>query len=330
MSIKRPCSIAKTKRLYYKVMAMLIDWHAHHTPPEVVEEFTKLTGSAPRIDKYDSLDFSQRIREMDAARVDIQLVCQGAGICADRLPVDRAMEMVRKSNDLIAERIAPYRDRLLGVIAVSMKEIEGSVKEIERMAAKGFRAVLLYPRADGEVVVDSPEADPLFAKIAELGLPIFLHGVASSNDPSLQRLEDGGAGVIYSVIADASVSECVVRMIASGLFDRHPGLRTVIRSGGGGLPLLLHRLFWKHKGPQEEKCYSDILLEHFWIDTAGVNARTLQFLIDTVGEDRIVFGSDYCGGLGPLQKALPVIEGQPNPTRVKSFTERNSRRLLPL
>jgi predicted TIM-barrel fold metal-dependent hydrolase len=119
-------------------------------------------------------------------------------------------------------------------------------------------------------------------------------------------------------------------MIASGLFDRHPGLKIVIRSGGGGLPLLLHRLFWKHKGPKGEQRYSDILLEHFLIDTAGVNARTLQFLIDTLGEERIVFGSDYCGGLGPLEKALPVIEEQRNPTLVKTFTERNSRNLLHL
>jgi len=311
-------------------MPALIDWHSHHTPPEIAQELGKLTGRAPYIDKYDSVDFSQRIREMDAVRLDIQLVCQGAGVYADSLPAAQAMEIVRKSNDLIAERIAPYRDRLLGIIAVSMKDIPGSVQEIKRMAAKGFRAVLIYPKADGEIVVDSPEAEPLFAKIAELGLPIFLHGATSSKDPSLKRLEDEGAGVIYSVIADASVSECVVRMIASGLFDRHPNLKIVIRSGGGGLPLLLHRLFWKHKGPQGEQRYSDILLEHFYIDTAGVDARTLQFLLDTLGEERIVFGSDYCGGLGPLEKALPVIEEQPNPSRVKALTERNSRNLLHL
>ena len=311
-------------------MPTLIDWHSHHTPPEIAEEIGKLTGKAPYIDKYDSVDFSRRVREMDAARLDVQLVCQGAGVYTDSLPAVQAMEMVRRSNDLIAERIAPYSGRLLGVIAVSMKEIAGSVKEIERMAAKGFRAVLIYPKADGEVVVDSPEVEPLFAKIAELDLPIFLHGAASSKDPSLKRLEDEGAGVIYSVIADASVSECVVRMIASGLFDRHPSLRIAIRSGGGGLPLLLHRLFWKHNGVKGEQRYSDILLEHFLIDTAGVDARTLRFLLDTLGEERIVFGSDYCGGLGALQKALPVIEEQPDPTHVRALTERNSRNLLHL
>ena len=71
-----------------------------------------------------------------------------------------------------------------------------------------------------------------------------------------------------------------------------------------------------------------MLLEHFLVDCASASPRTLQFLVDTMGEDRVVFGSDYCGGLGPLTKALPVIEDQPDPARLKTLTERNSRRLL--
>jgi predicted TIM-barrel fold metal-dependent hydrolase len=53
-------------------------------------------------------------------------------------------------------------------------------------------------------------------------------------------------------------------------------------------------------------------------------------LIDTLGEENIVFGSDYCGGLGPLTKCFNAVAAQSNPEHVKSFTERNSRRLLHL
>ncbi len=267
---------------------------------------------------------------MDEAGLDLQLVCQGAGINADSLPPDQAMELVRQSNDLIAERLAPYPNRLMGATAVTLKHVEGSVEEIQRMARRGFRAVMMYASVDGDVVVDCPETDSLLAKIAELNLPIFLHGGGGRKDPTLESLEDKGAGVSASALADASVSECVVRMIASGVFDRYPNLRVVIRSGGGGIPLLLKKLFWKHKGPRGEQPYSEILLEHFLIDTASVNARTLQFLMDTLGQERIVFGSDYCGGLGPLKKAMPVIEEQPDPVKIKSLTEQNSCRLLNL
>jgi predicted TIM-barrel fold metal-dependent hydrolase len=170
--------------------------------------------------------------------------------------------------------------------------------------------------------------DPVFAKISEKNLPIFLHGAGTAQDPSLARLEDGGAGVAYAVLSDGEVAECCLRMIASGVFDRYPNLRIVIRSSGGGIPLLLHRFFWKHKGPEGEKRYSEIFLEHFFIDCASSDARTLSFLIDKMGENNIVFGSDYCGGLGPLSKALTAVDAQSDPGKVRAFTEKNSRRLL--
>ena len=311
-------------------MAIWIDWHSHHTPPEVVEKFAQFTGRSPRIDDYDSPDFGKRVEAMDEVGLDLQLICQGAGLYADQLPAEEAFEVVRLSNDILAERIAPYSGRLIGVAALSLKNIDASVDELERASARGFRAALLYPTVDGEMLVDLPDMDPVYSKISQLGWPVFLHGAGVAKNPTLKRLEDGGAGVAYAVLSDAEISECVLRMIAGGVFDRYPSLKIVIRSSGGGLPLLLHRLFWKHKGPAGEQRYSEIFLEHFLIDTASSDARTLSFLIDTMGEDRMVFGSDYCGGLGPLKKSLAAVEKQARPEEVRRFTEKNSRRLLRL
>ena len=309
-------------------MATVIDWHAHHTAPEIADHIKELTGKRPHIDAYDSPDLGKRVREMDDVGVDVQLVCQGAGVYADQLPANHALEIVRQSNAILAQRVAPHKDRLMGITALSLKNIEASVKEIERTAAQGFRAVLLYPHVDGEMLVDTPAMEPIFAKISQLNLPIFLHGAGTAQDPTLARLEDGGAGVAYAVLSDGEVAECCLRMIASGLFDRHPSLRIVIRSSGGGIPLLLHRFFWKHKGPQGEKRYSEIFLEHFFIDCASSDARTLAFLIDKMGENNIVFGSDYCGGLGALNKAFNGVSGLADPERFKRFTDKNSRELL--
>jgi predicted TIM-barrel fold metal-dependent hydrolase len=309
-------------------MPAWIDWHSHHTPHELAEKLAQLTGKKVHIDNYDSPDFAKRVKELDQAGVDLQLICQGAGIYADQLPPAEALAVVRQSNRLLAERIAPYRDRLMGITALSLKNIDASVNELERSATQGFRAALLYPTADGEMVVDLAGMDPIYAKLSELKMPLFLHGAGTSKDPTLKRLEDGGAGVAYAVLSDAEISECALRMIASGVFDRYPDLRIVIRSSGGGLPLLLHRFFWKHKGPKGEQRYSDIFLEHFSIDCASSDARTLAFLIDTMGEEHIVFGSDYCGGLGALNQCFAAIDKQSNPAHVKSFTEKNSRKLL--
>ena len=86
----------------------------------------------------------------------------------------------------------------------------------------------------------------------------------------------------------------------------------------------------RHQGPAGEQRYRDVLLDHYQVDTASVRPHTLRFLIDQMGEERVVFGSDYCGGLGPLRRSLPVLDEQPDPARVRALTARNSARLLGL
>ena len=79
-------------------MATWIDWHSHHTAPEAVETFAEFTGKRPKIDDYDSTNFAKRVQEMDEVGIDLQLICQGAGLYADQLPADQALSIVRQSN----------------------------------------------------------------------------------------------------------------------------------------------------------------------------------------------------------------------------------------
>ena len=95
-------------------MAINIDWHAHHTAPEIADRIKELTGKRPHIDAFDSPDFSKRVKEMDEAGVDLQLICQGAGVYADQLPAEQALEIVRQSNDVLAERTRAVQRSLDG------------------------------------------------------------------------------------------------------------------------------------------------------------------------------------------------------------------------
>ena len=236
----------------------------------------------------------------------------------------------RTANDALHERVSYDNQRFFGITSITLRNIKGSVAELDRMAAKGFRAVLMYPRCDGEIVIGRPETEPLFAKISKLDLPIFLHGGGgSARDPLPEFLEDGGGG-LGSLFNESSICEWAIRGVASGLFDRYPNLRVVIRSGGGLMPLLIDRLSWRHKGPSEERFYHAVVREHFAVDTRATGSAALRFLVDAMGEKGVVFGSDYGGGTGPLRAAVQAIEAQPNAQRIKEMTERNSRRLLRL
>ena len=130
-------------------MASWIDWHSHHTAPEVVEQFAAFAGKKPKIDDYDSTDFAKRVKEMNEAGLDLQLICQGAGLYADQLPADQALKIMRSSNTSLAERIAPHRGRLIGMTALSQKNIAASVEELERTAQK-------YPSSAGRFFFMAP------------------------------------------------------------------------------------------------------------------------------------------------------------------------------
>jgi 2,3-dihydroxybenzoate decarboxylase len=137
-------------------MASWIDWHSHHTAPEVVEQFAAFAGKKLKGDDYDSIDFAKRVKEMDEVGLDLQLICQGAGLYADQLPADQALKIMQLSNTTLGERIAPHRDRFIGMTALSQKNIAASVEELERTSSQGFRAALLYPTVDGEMIVELP------------------------------------------------------------------------------------------------------------------------------------------------------------------------------
>lgn len=308
---------------------MLIDWHSHHTSVEVSERLAQAGGRSARPDPQDSSDFGKRVGDMDEAGIDFQLVSQGGGLNADSLPGDIAMGVVRASNDIVAERVSRYPDRLAGSVAVTYADPEGSAAEISRMTGSGFRAVMLYANGD---LATKPASEVIFARAHDLGLPIFLHGGGAgvATPAGVERLEDDGRGVMVSSGGDAAVANCVMQMIASGLFDRYPELRVVIRSGGGGVPLLQTKMWWTHVGPSGSQPYSEIFREHFLVDTANVDGNTVSALVLLMGDDGVVFGSDYGGGLGLLRDAVERVDAQQSPGQFRAAVERNSRLLLHL
>jgi predicted TIM-barrel fold metal-dependent hydrolase len=161
-------------------------------------------------------------------------------------------------------------------------------------------------------------------------MPIFLHGggAGTTRPPGIERLEDEGRGVMSSSGADGPVADCAMRMVACGLFDTYPGLQVVIRSGGGGIPLLQSKMSWTHKSATGDRRYVDIFRDHFLVDTANVDARTVTALLFLMGDAGLVFGSDYGGGPGLLWESVANLDAQPDPAHAREVTERNSRRLL--
>jgi 2,3-dihydroxybenzoate decarboxylase len=150
---------------------------------------------------------------------------------------------------------------------------------------------------DGIAYLDEPQFEVFWAKVAELNVPIYLH----PRDPvkSQQRIYEGRPELLSAAWAyGVETSTHALRLITSGLFDRHPGVNVILGHLGETLPFGIWRVehIIKRRGMCKElkKTIRGYLAENFFITTSGV-FRT-QALLDTmleVSSDRILFSTDY-------------------------------------
>jgi len=144
---------------------------------------------------------------------------------------------------------------------------------------------------------DEPQFAPLFAEAERLGALLFFHANRGAVAPHLPRyhLENTIGHPVEDHMAAAA-------LIMSGILERHPDLRVVIAHGGGNLCFGIARMDngWKIKPKQQAiPKPPSAYLRSMYYDTITWGEAQLRFLIDQVGADRVVIGSDYPTAMGP-------------------------------
>jgi predicted TIM-barrel fold metal-dependent hydrolase len=274
-----------------------------------------------------------RIAEMDAAGVDVAVLSLTApGV--EQLEPTVARKLARESNDDLAEAIGKYPDRLRGYAAVSPKDPETAVKELERAVKElgfiGWKTHCNY----GDSYLDEKPYWPLLAKAEELDIPIYLHPTV----PKIKEFWTYGlalAGPAFGFGAETSLA--MIRLIMSGAMDAFPKLKVVIGHYGEGLPFLLDRLdfaanFSHVTGdasafvPLKRKP-SEYLRENTWVSTScNYLPAAFNCTRDAMGIDRIVFGSDH--PYGKMNECLAFLrERGLSGAEQESLYEKNAARL---
>lgn len=250
------------------------------------------------------LDFHDlRLKEMDDFGIELAIVSlnsPGPQIFHER---QRAAELALKANAVLAEAVAKRPDRFRGFAALPMQDPDAAIEELRRCVKDyGFKGANVNGFSqvdDPETVVylDDPRYAAFWATVEELGVPFYLH--PREPLPSREPIYDGHPWLLGPMWAfGVETSTHALRLMASGLFDRHPKLTIVMGHLGEGLPYSMWRLDHRIKktphGIPARKPLSQYFRENFYITTSG-NFRT-QSLIDAmleIGSDRILFSVDY-------------------------------------
>ena len=264
-------------------------------PPHTWEEL-----SSRLLDIHD-----RRIREMDAHGIEIMILSLNAPAVQGVHVRAEAVALARKANDVLAEEVAKRPDRFLGFAALPMQDPDAAARELERCIEElgfvganvnGFSQV---DEPDTAVYYDLPQYRDFWSVVEALDAPFYLH--PRNPLPSMAQIYEGHPWLLGPTWAFGQETAVhALRLMASGLFDEHPGIQIVIGHMGEGLPFSIWRCDNRNSWTDTPPAYparrklGAYFQENFHITTSG-NFRT-QSLVDTmleVGSDRIMFSVDW-------------------------------------
>jgi uncharacterized protein len=244
-------------------------------------------------------DPKARLADMDAEGIERSILFPTTGLFFAGVE-DPEIEAVlcRAYNDWLADYRATDPARLVGVAMVSQGDIDAAVAEVRRAATElGFVGVMVRPNVLHGRNLDHPDYEPLWAAVDELGITLSVHegttlNVAQSGD----RFDTFAFRHACSHPHEQQMG--LLSLICGGVLERHPGMRVVfLESGCGWVPAWLERLdehmeHWRHATTPLPLEPSEYFARQCFVSTEP-DERTLPQVLQLLGEDNIVFASDY-------------------------------------
>jgi predicted TIM-barrel fold metal-dependent hydrolase len=218
----------------------------------------------------------KRISEMDKGDISLQVV--------SHIPAVEPLELCRKVNEQLFEAVKISKGRLRGFGFLPMGEPSTIPDELERCVKQlGFLGALIPNHAHG-TYFDNEAYWPMFERAQELDVPIYIHPTPAAD---FKRFEGNYPKDITTLLAGPAlgwhhdIAENVIRMYASGLFDRYPRVKIII----GHMGVLVRR--WRGS---RDRSFLTVWNENFWITTSGMwSLGPFACLIRMTAMDRILY-----------------------------------------
>lgn len=253
-------------------------------------------------------DYDLRIKNMDAAGVDIAIVsltCPNAYFGTSEISL-QAAQMVNQS---MAEQQNDKPDRIRWFASLPWQYPDLALEELKRARAAGAVGVMVIANIDGRDLTD-PLFAPIWAEIDRQGLPVLIHPTAPQG---VREMNMNEYALVPPIGFTFDTTLAVSRMILSGFLDRHPNLKVIASHGGGTLPYLASRLDRVHeKIPAAADVISDkpsSYLTRIWYDTVVYDQAVLELCLKVAGsDDQLLYGSDYPHNIGDMEGCLARVD----------------------
>lgn len=235
---------------------------------------------------------------MDREGIDRAVVLPFTGAIGQGLVGPAAVAYARAFNGAAAEAAAASGGRLFALGVAPHGAPEAAERIATEAAALGLRGIAMSTEADGKAL-DDPALEPLWAAAERHRLPVHLHPPVAAR-AGLERFNLGNW-----LGHPLSTATAAATLIFGGVLDRHPGLAVVLAHGGGSLVFGIGRLEHGMRAARRGAAFAcerppAAYLRRFWYDAVVYRLDALRFLVESVGSDRVMLGTDY-----PFDMAMP-------------------------
>jgi aminocarboxymuconate-semialdehyde decarboxylase len=263
----------------------------------------------------------ERLKDMDAQGVDVQVVSIHTPFFGYHLDAAQGRALARDVNDEIAAMTRQWPARFAGLATLPMQDVKSAIDELEHAVTKlGLKGAELDTHVNGGQW-DEPGFLPFFKAAEAMGAVLFFHPQPQNNFLRQRNPRHGLSNSLGVLLDDAIVT---ATLICGGVLEACPDLRVCIAHGGGPACFVMGRLdrVWhgrpeSRSTPQPPSAYE----RRIFYDTVAASEEALRFLLDRVGADRVVLGSDW-----------PFVPWKPSPggwiQGLKSLTQEEKEKIL--
>src|SRR4051812_4450442 len=279
----------------------------HFAIPETLSDSKGYLGDNvwPELEKR-LMDIQEyRLRQMDAHGMEMMILSLNAPAVQAIFDPKKAVEIARRANDFLAAEVKKRPGRFQGFAALAMQDPDAATRELVRCVKElGFVGALVngfsqIKEKESMVYLDDPRYAGFWAECEKLGVPFYLH--PRNPLPSAAQIYEGHPWLLGPTWAFAQETAVhALRLMCSGLFDRHPKLQIVLGHMAEGLPYAIwrcdNRNAWTKNPPRypAKKKLAEYLQQNFHMTTSGAfRTQTLIDAILEVGADRIMFSTDW-------------------------------------
>jgi aminocarboxymuconate-semialdehyde decarboxylase len=261
-------------------------------------------------------DPRKRLEEMDRDGIEMQVLSATPVLFAYDRPVEHALDCAQLFNDAALELCAQGKGRLKALCQVPLQDVDAACKELSRCMKAGHLGVQIGNHV-GEKNLDDPGIVAFLHHCADEGAAVLVHPWDMFGQSRMPKYM-----MPWTVGMPAETQLGIVAMILGGAFDKLPhSLRICFAHGGGSFAFLLGRLqnAWQHHSVAHGVCEQapKDYLNRFYVDSAVFDSRALKYLVDTMGPERVMLGSDYPFPLGE-HRVGELIRSSELPARTKS------------